>query len=74
MGNLKQDARSYKWNAATQKAITTGINEFFKGKAAAKKDDKGKKYDPSKKFVSDGEGVVVKDKNGKPIKMPKGKK
>lgn len=28
--NLEQDARLYKWNAATQAAIRTGISEHFK--------------------------------------------
>jgi len=28
--NFKRDAKSYKWNAATQKAISTGISEFYK--------------------------------------------
>lgn len=32
MGNLKLDARSYKWDARTVKAIRDGININFNGK------------------------------------------
>lgn len=31
MANLSQDAAMYKWNAATQSAIRTGIREKFSG-------------------------------------------
>jgi hypothetical protein len=31
LGNLKQDAKDYKWNAATVAAIQAGIQAFFKG-------------------------------------------
>lgn len=30
MANLSMDARLYKWNAPTQAAIRTGINETFR--------------------------------------------
>lgn len=29
LGNLRQDARDYRWNAPTQKAISEGIKAIF---------------------------------------------